>query len=179
MKTNSRANISQTENLVLLEIPPDENVFIAIIKKSNTSKIYLAFSEVPQDLKTSGPQDLLKRLTGMLKYIQNNKNSKAKEIDLMCALGLNKSALAYALETLVKIGFLTYVRTKEVLNINILNPTRQNFDELIEYKLFVSEFKQIAEFKEWLQMADISHVAKSLDQNKILSKVVLKERVRV
>ena len=178
LKTNSRTNINQTENLVLLEIPPDENIFIEIVKKSNASKIYLAFEQRPVDLITR-PVDLIKRLTGMLKYMQNNKSSKAKEIDLMCALGLNKSALAYALETLVKIGFLTYARTEEVLNINILNPNRQNFGELIEYKLFVSEFKQLLEFKEWLYKINIPEITKLLEKNSIATKASVTNRIEV
>ena len=72
-----------------------------------------------------------------------------------------------------------YTKNEEKLSINISNPTRQNFSELIEYNLFVSELKQSMKFREWLSGAPLDQIAKMLEQNKISTKVVLEEIMRV
>lgn len=176
LKTCSRDKIRKAESLVLLEQPPDEIVLLDVIKKSNANKIYFAF---PQDFRDLGPQDMLKKLIGMLKYIVNNRNASVNEIDLQSALGLNKTTLAYALEVLVKVGYLSYQKVGGELNINIGNLSRQNFNELIEYNLFVSELKEIFQFKEWICKTELTEIEKVLNQNKMHAKVISQEKARV
>ena len=190
LKTNSRNNMSKAKKLVFLEAPPDENTFIEIIKSSGAEKIYLAFTfHLP--LSTDAPlgrlyhfpfstSHLLKNLTGLLKYTVSNKNSNVTETELQSALGINKTALAFALETLVKIGFLTYKKDIDTLSVNISNPSRQNFNDLIEYNLLTSELKQITKFKMWLYENDLTEVIKMLDKNNIrvtVAKAETKEAV--
>lgn len=175
LKTHSRSKIAEASNLVFLEIPPDENVFVDIIKKSRANKIYLAFAQSS----VFSPQSYLKRLIGMLKYVQSSKNSKVSEVELQSALGLNKTALAFGLETLKNIGLLTFEKQEEELNINIFPPTRQNFIELIEYNLFVSELKQINQFKEKLSSANIQNIVSLLEKQNIPARTGLKERVEI
>ncbi len=174
LKTYSRNKIFKCNNLVLLDIPPDEDTMIEIIKKSSAEKLYLAFSNPP----SFTPQHLLKRLIGMLRYAKNNMDSKINEIQLMSALGINRSSLAFALKTLEKVGFLTYIKNKDSFNIDILETYRQNFDELIEYNLLVSELKNIQDFQEWFFESEISEIelkVKKLIKSKM---ILLQEAVK-
>ena len=179
LKTFSRNKIIKGENLVFLESPPDEIVLINVIKTCNPRKIYFAFPRF-QEL---SPQSLalrtLKKLTGMLRYVKTSRNSKVTDMELQTALGINKTATAYALETLVQIGFLIFERIDDKLNININEPTRQNFDQLIEYNLLISELRQILEFKQWISKIDLIEIEKILNQNHINAKFVLAEEVRL
>ena len=175
LKTYSRSKISKAENLVFLEIPPDENVFLNIVRKVEPLNIYLAFSQYS----TVNPQSCLKRLIGMLKYVQSSKNSKVNEVELQSALGINKTSLAFALETLKNIGFLSCEKLNDELNIDILASTRQNFTELIEYNLFVSELKQINNFREKLTNISLETIVSLLEKESIIARAGLKEKVEI
>ncbi len=175
LKTNSRHTISQSTNLVFLESPPDESTFIRIIKSSDAKTIYFSFLQSS----ALNPQSLLKNLSGLLKYTVSNKNSLVNEVELMSALGINKSTLAYALETLVNIGFLSYKRNFNTLNINLSEPSRQNYNDLIEYNLLTSELKQIIKFKTWLYESDLTEVIQMLEKNNIKATVANTERMRL
>ena len=182
LKTTSRNNISKIKNLVFLECPPDENTLIETIKLSNPEIIYLSFSrgQTHGSAPTwSAPTHLLKNLTGLLKYTVSNKNSTVNENDLMSALGINKSALAFALETLVKIGFLSYKRDTNALNINLSESYRQNYNDLIEYNLLTSELKQITKFRNWLYETDLTEIIKLLSVNDIKTVIANTERMRL
>ena len=161
LKTSSRSKTTKTENLVLLECPADERTLINLLETAQPKKLFLAFSQhLPIDA-----QHLLKRLIGMLKYAANNKDSIINEIELQSALGINKLSLTYALEVLTRSGFLAYKRTNDALYIKIATPSRQNFNELIEYNLLVSELKKIKAFKEWLFTANIEQAQEVLKKN--------------
>ncbi len=175
LKTNSRTNIPEAKNLIFLESPPDEDIFIDLIKLSNAETVYLSFTSGQTHWSAptwsaptwSAPTHLLKNLSGLLKYTVNNKDSTVTESELQAALGINKTALAFALETLVKIGFLSYKKNNGNLNINISNPSRQNFNDLLEYNLLVSELKQIAKFRIWFCESDLNEVVQMLSKNSI------------
>ena len=109
----------------------------------------------------------------MLRYTKTNKNSKVTEDELKCALGTNKTTIAYALETLKQIGLISYKRSIDDININITTPSRQTFTELIEYNLFVSELKEISKFREYLNKANLNELAKLLEKNEL----PVKERI--
>ena len=158
LKTYSRHKLTSCKTLVLLETPPDEKAFLEIIEKTDPEKIYLSFSE---DLDIN-PNEIIKRLIGMLKYTTSNKNSSVKEIELQSALGLNKPALSYAMEVLVRTGVLSYTKENGELKINIMTPKRENFSELIEYNLFVSELKKIYQFKKWLLETNIEDIREKI-----------------
>ncbi len=178
LETCSRNRLVKTENLILLDIPPDEVTFAYIIQQSSPSKIFFAFNET--DFRNMyNADEILKKLSGMIKYIKTNKNSKVKESDLQAALGINKNSLIFALETLVKIGFLSYERTGNELNINISTPSRQNYDLLIEYNLLVSELRQITQFREWILSAELKEISKVLDQHDVKSEIVSIHQERV
>ena len=178
LETCSRNRLTKTENLILLDIPPDEVSFAYIVQQSSPSKMFFAFDET--DFRNMCNSDeILKKLSGMIKYIKTNKNSKVKESDLQAALGINKNSLVFALETLVKIGFLSYERTGNELNINILTPSRQNYDLLIEYNLLVSELRQITQFREWILNAELKEISKILDQHNIKSEIISIQQERV
>lgn len=174
LKTFSRNKITKAENLVFLESPPNENVLSEVIKISDATRIYLAF---PFPLPLT-PHHFLKRLIGMLKYTITNKNSRVNELELQSALGINRSTLAYALETLVKSEFLKYERLEvktsgsDLLNIKILPPSRQNFEELIEYNLFVSELQKVIFFREWMYSANANELLNKLTETYVKSEIV-------
>ena len=177
LKTTSRNNISKAKNLVFLEPPPDESTFTNIIKLSNAEKIYFSFTL--GQTHEFVPMHLLKNLIGLLKYTVSNKNSIVSESNLMSALGINKSALAFALEILVKIGFLTYKRNFDQLSINISTPSRQNFNDLIEYNLLTSELKQITKFTAWICESNLTEVVQMLEKNNIQAAIVRTEITEV
>jgi single-stranded-DNA-specific exonuclease len=168
LKTYSRNNISKCENLVFLDLPPAENIFLDVVNKAQPKNVYLAYS--PEHLEMN-PHFLMRRLIGMIRYVVNNKDSKVSEIQLQSALGINKTALAYALQSLEKIGFLGIRRGSDVLNIDILETSRQNFEELIEYNLLVSEMKKIQKFHLTLLQAKINEIGQILNKQKELANV--------
>lgn len=174
LQTFSRNKIIKTRNLVFLEAAPDEFIFMDIFNKAEPAKIYLAFNQFP----LLSPQSLLKRLIGMLKYTASNKGSRFCEEDLQSALGINRSTLRYGLEILVKSGFLMYENIKcgQEFSINISLPSRQNFKELIEYNLFVSELEKISTFREWMYNAEIRELLNKLKQAGIKFEIVIKGR---
>ena len=175
LKTASRTKLSESEILVLLESPPDETLFLEIIKAVNPKKIHAALAQPS----LSSPQSFLSKLTGLLKYVESNKNSKTDEIDLQSVLGVNKSTLAYGLEVLAKTGFLNYKREGNELSVNLSTPSRQNFTQLIEYELLTSELKKLFKFRNWLFEEPIEKITAFLNQNDIKAKVALKEKVEV
>lgn len=176
LKTFSRNFIGECESLILLEPPPDEIAFNSIVEKSNASKLFLAFDSNFK-VQSSG-QEIIKRLIGMLKYVSNNKGGKVAKSDLEAALGINRTSLVFALEVLSKTGFLTYKQSLEEISVNIQEPTRQIFSELIEYNLFVSEVKQIANFKEMFILNKIQEIAKKLSKNDVAN-LVIKEKALI
>ena len=178
LKTFSRHKINSCRVLVLLEAPPDENTFTELINKSSANKVYLAFS--PALKFSSSPALLIRNLTGMLKFAVSNKGSKTTYLELEAALGINRTTLAYGLEVLVKIGLLSYKKiTQDELHINISEPNRQNLTDLIEYNLFVSELKQINDFREKTTICDLTEIVRLLDKNKIKIEVKDKELAEI
>ncbi len=176
LKTYSRTKISKTENLVFLEIPPDEFIFLDVVKRSDAQAIYLAFNSQSSILNSQfsilNPQSYLKRLIGMLKYAVNQKNCKVYESDLQAALGINRASLAYALELLVKIGALSFERNDNELNIRLNNGLTSDFSDLLEYNLFLSELKQILEFRNWMYNSNLVHITTMLSEHNIKTKSV-------
>ena len=162
LKTNSRGNIQNCKKLVLLECPPDEYILFDVIKRSDAKEIYFAFSN--ESFYTE-PGEILKRLIGMLKFIKNNRSSIVNELELQSAIGLNKYSLAYALELLKHTGFLALEKKEGDLTIEIMTPDRQDFSDLIEYTLFVSELKQIQKFRGFLMREDILILEEMLKKN--------------
>lgn len=169
VKTFSRINILKRERLVFLDFPPDESTFFEIIERANAEKIYFAFSQITN----LNADALLKRLIGMLRYVVNNKDSKISEIQLQSALGINKNTLAYSLKILEKVGFLNYSSNMGELSVNISKPSRQNYEELLEYNVLVSELRKIQEFHKWIFESDISEIELKLKE------VVLRETIKI
>ena len=101
----------------------------------------------------------------MLKFIKNNRSSIVNELELQSAIGLNKYSLAYALELLKHTGFLALEKKEGDLTIEIMTPDRQDFSDLIEYTLFVSELKQIQKFRGFLMREDILILEEMLKKN--------------
>lgn len=171
IKTNSRNRLSDSKKLILFEAPPDEFTLHEILNSTKPEEIYLAFpvnlksSMINPQASTLEPTNMLKRLTGMLRYVVNQKNGKINKKDLECALGINRTTLVFALEVLTKTGTITYEQSLAEINVNISTPTRQNFKDLIEYNLFVSELKQINDFCNWLSYSQINEIAKKLSKN--------------
>jgi hypothetical protein len=98
---------------------------------------------------------------------------KIEEHSLISALGLTKTVLAYALEVFVRAGFLNYKRVNNDLNINISIPSRQNFEELIEYNLLESELRQISVFRSWLCSVETKEIKNLLSESKLNSESIL------
>lgn len=177
LKTFSRASVLKKENIAFLDLPPDEETFVKVVKQSNAKNIYLSF--ISSELAILNPEALLSRLIGMLRYVVNNKDSKITEIQLQSALSINKNTLAYSLKILEKIEFLNYSNNDGELSINISKPARQNYQELIEYNLLVSEIRKIQEFHRWIFESEISEIELKLNQLLRPEKTLLKEPVRV
>lgn len=171
LKTSSRTNISKAENLVFLDLPPDEATFFEIIQNSYAKNIYFSFLSLPQ----LNPDYLFKRLIGMLRYVVNNKNSRINEIQLQSALGINKNTLAYSLKILEKVGFLNYSNDKGELSVNISKPSRQNYEELLEYNVLVSELRKIQEFHKWIFESHISEIEIKLNEFMKSGKILVKQ----
>ncbi len=175
--TCSRNRVYPVHDLVFLEPPPDKNVFLEVITLSTPFNIYLAFPSTYSDYLY--PADVLKRLSGMLRYAVNNMGGKLEEHNLTSALGLTKVALIYALEILVRSGFLSYKRINNELSINISSPSRQNFEELIEYNLLETELRQISAFRSWITDIGIEGIKSLLKENNLNSEVELNIKARV
>lgn len=156
LSTHSRNKMKTCENLVFLEVPPDEQTFIDVIKKADPNKIYLAFKR--DERQEMNADYIMQRLMGMLKYVSNNKNSKISQNELCSALGINNTTLLYGLETLARTSFISYKKESDEISLKIMTPSRQNFSSLVEYNLFVSEINKINDFRNCLLSEDLGEI---------------------
>ena len=74
---------------------------------------------------------------------------------------------------------MTYKKSIDKLSVNISNPSRQNFNDLIEYNLLTSELKQITKFKMWFYESNLREIIKMLDKNNIKVTVIKTEMTEV
>lgn len=172
--SSSRNKIKPCEILILADTTPDEKTFREIIIRSNPKEIYLSygvhFESTDQNLYA---MDILKKLSGMMLYVANQKNGIIPKVDLEAALGLNRLSLTYAVEVLMKSEFLTYTQDLTNINISIIKSSCQINTKLIEYNLFVGELKEIFSFRERLIKTSINEL------NKMVTKIIESSTVKI
>lgn len=144
-KINSRQTIQNADSIMFFDYPPNEDVLNDILKIVSPHHIHL----MPCNYINLSEQELLKTLSGMIKYSCNNKNSIFDLKKSSTFLAITESSIQKLLHIFEKCKMIeildktpTEYKLKFLTNIEISNVLH-----CIEYKHFKEELDDIYKFK--------------------------------
>lgn len=157
-----RCNIIQSDNLLIFDPPPDMAIFARIINSSNPRVIHLVAKNMP-DLDSL---NLLKKISGMLKYVHVNKNGEISP-DIICS--------KLAITAKVFLALIKILETSKVIKVEFLANHILKFKFLgsvdVQKIILSSEFKDLAvllnvvkDFYKKFSVSDLTVIKNSIDQ---------------
>lgn len=135
--------------VVLFEYPPDESVLADIITNASPEFVHLSPTV---SFKSFNEKDIIKNVTGMLKYASSNKNGEA-DISLMAAkLGTSLKVITTAIDLLIAANIVELISYKEnIIRFRIQSSSGKDITNLPELSLLKTELLKVESFRNALK----------------------------
>lgn len=134
-KIKNRKNISKCSQIMFFDYPACENQMKEIIQKTGAN----IFHFMNYNNKKIDAQELIKNVSGMLKYVDSNKNGETNIFDISNFLSISDDVTELCLDILESLGM-----------INILEKNNQNIKIKFNHALEFSKIKENEIFDELL-----------------------------
>lgn len=109
----NRMNMRTVENLVIFDMPSDDMTFMNLIRETSPAEVHLFGLTDPQD-----PVELIKKVSGMLKYAHNEKNGN---------ISLNQAASSLSVSTDLLFSCVQLLDSARVIEINRIKDDKLDF----------------------------------------------------
>ncbi|MEI7474560.1 MAG: single-stranded-DNA-specific exonuclease RecJ [bacterium] len=140
--TFDRSNMKKANNLLMLDMPPDMAIFSRVIKNSDPTVIHMAAKTSP----LLEPIELLKKVSGMLKFVYANKNGEISPESICSKLGISSRIFLALIKTL---------ESAEIIKVKFLANDSFKFDYLGS-----TDAQKITSSQEFAELSSLLNVAK-------------------
>lgn len=142
----NRKNLSPCAQVMFFDYPASESIMSEIVKKTG-AKIFHFMNYNNQNL---DPQELIKNISGMLKYVSNTKNGEVVLSDISDFLGISDEVTELCFDMLESLGMFEVIsKNINTYKIAFLHPVE--FSRVKENELFdelQNELKKIYEYRQ-------------------------------
>ncbi len=162
-----RTDIKKADNLVMMDLPPDEKTFFNILRKTQAKEIFLiGLNTEIESVET------VKKFSSMLKYAYNNKNGIINIEHIASLLYISGKSVLACVELLDCSGVIDVIEiTEETIKFNFSGRVElKTIFEQPEYQNFIDTLKESERFRQKLSIIDIEKINKEI--NKICFEVV-------
>ena len=143
MITN-RYEITESDELFIIEPPCDKELFNELIKKSSPQKVHLFSSQLPDyDI-----QEFIKVVCGMINYSLKHNNGNIEKEKMICYLSCSEYVLQICFDLLEETGAANFEKADKYLTIKTFNPISIN--KIINnsiYSILGKELQKINKFR--------------------------------
>ena len=155
-KVISRLTLEKTDQIMFFDFPADKDLFAEILEKTKPQMVHLMpFYDIKHD-----NDELIKTISGMMKYAYSNKNGKINISELASKLSISNKAVKICAELLGKSGIINILDLSEQ-DINFKFLQGKGFLEIFsqkEYAQFIEEMANIEKFRHKLLYDEISNI---------------------
>ena len=149
-RVKSRLNLKKADSIMFFDYPPNEEVYNKIISEVNPKYIHL----MPYNYKKSEEQEILKVISGMIKYVCNNKNDNFDVESAAAFLGITKDCIYSLINIFSECGMIkANVVNENIYNLEFINNVE--FSQALntsEYIAFKDIFEKIYKYKSVFQI---------------------------
>ncbi len=157
-----RLNIKQAHQIMFFDYPAAEELMKYLCKKSGARVLHLMNFEN----KKPDPDELLKKMSGMVKYAYNNRDGNIRISEMACFLGISDELPNLCLDIFENLNMIQVLnREDDRIKIEFLNPIEFNkIKESNLYDEFCSEVEKVYDFREELLNLPANEIGKYLPQ---------------
>lgn len=151
----NRNNIRKCESLMFFDYPPNSELMNDILMKCNSSVIHYMNYSTKRSI-----EEYLKTVSGMIKFVCNNKEGVFDLNNSSVFLGVTKELIEYTLELLSEANVVKISQKQDfcyILN-GFSHTSSIKFKSLSSYALFLQEYTYITDFKTSCQTSDIDTI---------------------
>lgn len=153
-----RLNIKEGNQIMFFDYPAGADLMKYLCKKSGAKVLHL----MNFNNKKLNPDELLKKMSGMMKYASNNRDGNIKISEIACFLGVNDELPNLCLDIFESLNMIEILnREQDYAKIKFLSPvefTKIKDSDL--YPEFCSEVEKIYDFREELLKTPAEEIAK-------------------
>lgn len=162
-ETFDRLSMPERQHLLIKQFPPSAAVWQQIVKASGAAKIYILGNSNTQIIDSTS---LIKRLTGLLRFVVNKKSGEVEANRIATALGTTDLACALALALLRKIELIDWYSDEGTIYVEMLDsPQDSDLKQLQEYNQLEQVLKQINQFRSWCASAPLKSLQEAIFRN--------------
>ena len=157
-----RLNVRTADQLILLDLPPDPKVLSEIIERSNVKIVHL----VENNRISTDPNQMIKTVSGMLKYAHSNMNGEVGLNQLAVKLFTSGMVIKSCLKLLYKANIIS-ILDKSGDNIRFKFLGSADFSaikNLEEYRMLVESVKVTEDFRQSLATGEINEIKEQFDK---------------
>jgi len=157
-KTVTRLNVKKSDQLILFDLPPDISVLSELINNSEAQIIHLT----GKDFDEINPVEVIKMLSGMLKYAYANRGGEVNVTEIASKLFISDMAIKSCIELLHNSNIINVAdESKGTVKYKFLGSKDLSLiTNLKEYSFFVETLNAINEFRKQLAEDDASRIQK-------------------
>ena len=165
--TSGRADLKKADYLVIMDMPPDEKTFFNILTKTHAREIHLIGLKFEIN-----PVETVKKFSGMLKYVFNNKNGIMNIEHAASALSISTESILACVELLDCSDVIEVLEISEdSIKFNFSGSTELNIIlEQPEYQNFIDSLEESERFRQKFSTFEIKKIQEKL--NKVCVEVV-------
>ncbi len=155
-KLINRLNAGKTDQLVFYDLPPDNKVFEEVVKNSRAKIVHMTCS----DYNGNNPMEIIKTVSGMLKYAHNNKEGNVTISEIATRLYSSDDVVSSCIELLAGVKVIS-VKNKSRQDVTFEFNNGINGSSIVnspEYKVFCEKIKAMEAFRKTLAEADIKEI---------------------
>ncbi len=169
-KMVSRTVCKKTNQLVIFDLPPDKAVFANILADIKPKIIHF----VGKSVQEQDPSQVIKLLSGMLKYAYTHRAGEVALNILAEKLFISEKSLLICLKLLEKVGILNLIEDR-TSSIKFEFRGSSNLGEIVamqEYEEYLASLKESADFRNKLMVKDIEEIKSllSIECKKLIEK---------
>lgn len=163
-----RENVKKSDYLVLLDIPADDVTFMNVIKQVAPQEVHLFGIMNDHD-----PVNLIKKISGMLKYAYKEKDGVIAPAKVAATLGIPEDLLLACIELLDSASVVEILEiSSEAINFEFIGSVNfASIQELDEYDNFLNVLNEFENYKKEYKTRDIELVKQTINNCCVLTEV--------
>lgn len=155
-RVKNRRQIEKCDSVMFFDYPPNEEVFEGIMKTAEPSLVHFMNYATKNDF-----EEFLKTLSGMVRFVSNNKNGVFSLSDSAIFLGKTQDLIAMSLDMFEQAGmFKVRVREEENYVLDSYESTSTSFSKTELYAHVLEEYNSIAAYKSSFKDVDLDELLK-------------------
>lgn len=159
--TASRTEVKKADYLVIMDMPSDEKTFFALLNKTHAKEVHLIGLKPEIE-----PVEAVKKFSGMLKYVFNNKNSIINIEQAASVLCVSSDSVMACIELLDCSDVIDVLEINEdSVKFNFAGSTELNLIlDQPEYKTFIDSLEESERFRQKLATLEIEKIQEKLSK---------------